>query len=162
MRYDQDTTNSFYQGLNDQARSLYTQAASSFAYVVPEILSIGEDTIKRFLQEKQELKLYEHALEIINKQRPYILSAEMEAMLAQAAEVMASSGNTFGMLNNADLEFPSILDEDGNEVQDPWPVYPVFESPDRRVRKDAFKAVYSRYGKFRNTFASTLSGKSKG
>ena len=29
MRYDQDTTNAFYQGMNDRAMTLYTQAASS-------------------------------------------------------------------------------------------------------------------------------------
>ena len=28
----------------------------------------------------------------------------------------------------------------------------------RRVREDAFKAVYETYGKYKNTFASTLSG----
>ena len=35
------------------------------------------------------------------------------------------------------------------------------ESADPRVRRDAFKAVYETYGKFRNTFSSTLSGNVK-
>ena len=29
MRYDQDTTNSFYQGLDDRIKNLYSQAASA-------------------------------------------------------------------------------------------------------------------------------------
>ncbi|WP_374722679.1 oligoendopeptidase F [Peribacillus tepidiphilus] len=159
MRYDQDTTNSFYQGMDDRIKTVYTQASSELSYIVPEILSIEEEKLKQFLQEKEGLRLYEHALDEINLQRPHVLSAEQEALLAQASEVMNASSNTFGMLNNADLEFPSIKDEDGEEVQITHGRYIRFlESEDRRVREDAFKAVYKTYGKFQNTFASTLAG----
>lgn len=162
MRYDQDTTNSFYQGLDDRIKNLYTQAASTLAYIVPEILSINEDKVKQFLNEKEELKLYEHSLNEINLQRPHVLSAEQEALLAEASEVMSASSNTFGMLNNADIQFPSIKDENGNEVDVTHGRYIRFlESADQRVRKDAFQAVYDTYGKFKNTFASTLSGQVK-
>ncbi len=72
------------------------------------------------------------------------------------------SGNTFSMLNNADLKFPTIKDEEGNEVEITHGRYISFlESEDRRVREEAFKGVYSKYGEFRNTFASTLSGEVK-
>ena len=162
MRYDQDTTNSFYQGLDDRIKNLYSQAASALAFIVPEILAVDEEKIKGFLNEKEELKLYEHALEEINLQRPHVLSAEEEALLAQASEVMSSPSNTFGMLNNADLEFPSIKDENGEEVEITHGRYIRFlESEDRRVREDAFKAVYKTYGSFKNTFSSTLSGNIK-
>ncbi|MEK3989267.1 MULTISPECIES: oligoendopeptidase F [Robertmurraya] len=162
MRYDQDTTNSFYQGLDDRIKNLYTQAASTLAYIVPEILSIDEEKVKKFLNEKEELKLYEHSLDELNLQRPHVLSAEQEALLAEASEVMSASSNTFGMLNNADIQFPSIKDENGNEVDVTHGRYIRFlESADQRVRKDAFQAVYDTYGKFKNTFASTLSGQVK-
>ncbi|MGG0719075.1 oligoendopeptidase F [Robertmurraya massiliosenegalensis] len=162
MRYDQDTTNSFYQGLDGRIKALYSQVASALAYIVPELLSIEEDKLQAFLQEKEELKLYEHALDEINLQRPHVLSAEQESLLAEASEVMDASSNTFGMLNNADLEFPSIKDENGEEVEVTHGRYIRFlESTDRRVREDAFKAVYGTYGKFKNTFSSTLSGQVK-
>lgn len=162
MRFDQDTTNSFYQGLDDRMKNLYSQAASSLAYIVPELLSIEEDRLKGFLNEKQELKLYEHSLEEINLQRPHVLSAEQESLLAEASEVLGAAGNTFSTLNNADLEFPSIEDENGESVEITHGRFIRFlESGDRRVRRDAFKAVYDTYGKFRNTFASTLSGNVK-
>ncbi|MEH7887084.1 oligoendopeptidase F [Bacillus sp. JJ1609] len=162
MRYDQDTTNSFYQGFDDRIKNLYSQAGSALAFIVPEILAVDEQKIKGFLAEKEELKLYEHALEEINLQRPHVLSAEQEALLAEASEVMSSPSNTFGMLNNADLEFPSIKDENGEEVEITHGRYIRFlESEDRRVREDAFKAVYKTYGSFKNTFSSTLSGNIK-
>jgi len=159
MRYDQDTTNSFYQSLNDRAQTLYTEASSIASYIVPEILSIDEEKIQSFLNENEELKLYKHALNEVNRQRPHVLSSEQEAILAQAADALASSSGTFGKLNNADLEFPTIQDENGEEVEVTHGRYISFmESANRRVRKDAFHAVYSTYEKFKNTFASTLSG----
>jgi oligoendopeptidase F len=162
MRYDQDTTNSLYQGYDDRIKNLYSQAASGLAYIVPEILSIDEGKIKAFLNEKEELKLYEHALDEINLQRPHVLSAKEEALLAEASEIMGSASNTFGMLNNADLTFPTIKDEEGNEVEVTHGRYGrLLENEDQRVRHDAFKAVYDTYGKFQNTFASTLSANVK-
>ena len=159
MRYDQDTTNAFFQGMDDRAKNLYSQAGSAFSYMVPELLSIDESKLKTFLEENEQLRLYEHAIEEINLQRPHVLSAEKEELLAKASEVLSASSNTFGMLNNADLEFPSIIDENGEEVQVTHGRYGLFlESDDRRVRKDAFEAVYATYGKFLNTFSSTLSG----
>lgn len=162
MRYDQDTTNSFYQGMDDRIKNLYSEAASALAYIVPELLAEDEEKIAGFLEDKTELQLYKHSLEEINLQRPHVLSAEQESLLAQASEVLGASSNTFGMLNNADLEFPSIKDENGEEVEITHGRFIRFlESDEQRVRHDAFKAVYETYGKFRNTFASTLSGNVK-
>ncbi|MGM9923955.1 MAG: oligoendopeptidase F [Bacillus sp. (in: firmicutes)] len=162
MRYDQDTTNSHYQGMDDRAKTLYSQSASAFSFMVPEILSIDEAKLSAFIEESADLKLYKHSLEEINLQRPHILSASEEALLAKASEVLDASSNTFGMLNNADLEFPSIKNENGEEVQVTHGRYITFlESADRRVRKDAFEAVYETYGKYLNTFASTLAGNVK-
>lgn len=162
MKNDQDTTNSLYQGMNAQAETLLTQASSAMSYVVPEILGMEENTIATFLSEKKELGLYKKVLDDINRQRPHVLSEKEEALLAQASEALSNSSTTFSMLNNADLTFPSIKNENGEEVDVTHGRYSTFlESRDRRVREDAFKAVYSTYGKFKNTFASTLSGNIK-
>ncbi|MFC4024457.1 oligoendopeptidase F [Oceanobacillus longus] len=162
MRYDQDTTNSHYQGLNSQAEMVLTLAGSSMSYIVPEVLRMDEDKINSFLNEKEALQMYKKVLDEINRQRPHVLSEKEESLLAEASEPMGSSAQTFGMLNNADLTFPSIKNEDGEEVDLTHGRYSTFlESKDRRVRKDAFKAMYETYGKFKNTFASTLTGNVK-
>ncbi|KYD18878.1 oligoendopeptidase F [Geobacillus stearothermophilus] len=159
MRYDQDTTNSFYQGLDAQAKSLYSEASSAMAFIVPEILAIDEAVLRSFLEQYEPLRLYAHALDEITRQRPHVLSAEEEAILAQAAEVMQATSDTFSALNNADLTFPTIIDENGEEVEVTHGRFIRFlESTDRRVRRDAFHAVYHTYEKFQNTFASTLAG----
>ncbi|MEK4030893.1 MULTISPECIES: oligoendopeptidase F [Bacillaceae] len=162
MRYDQDTTNSHYQGMDDRAKNLYTQIGSALSYATPEILAIDEEKLKQFIGSYEGLKVYKQAIEEINLQRPHVLSAAEENLLAQVSEVTAAASNTFGMLNNADLEFPVIKDEEGDDVQITHGRYIQFlESSDRRVREEAFKAVYKTYGNFKNTFASTLSSQVK-
>jgi oligoendopeptidase F len=159
MRYDQDTTNSFYQALNAKAENVLTLAQSSMSYLIPEILKMEEATIKSYLEEKEELKLYEHVLNEIIRQRSHVLSETEEALLAEASEALSTGSQTFGMLNNADLKFPSIKNDKGEEVDLTHGRYVGFlESKDRRVREDAFKAMYNTYGQFKNTFASTLGG----
>jgi len=94
--------------------------------------------------------------------RPHVLPAEQEALLAQLSEVANASSQTFSTLNNADLEFPSIKDDKGEEVELTHGRYIRFlESDNREVREEAFRAMYGTYGKFRNTFASTLAGNVK-
>ncbi|MFC2949916.1 oligoendopeptidase F [Virgibacillus sediminis] len=159
MRYDQDTTNSFYQGLNAQAENVLTKASSAMSFIVPEILSMDEDKLKRFLEENEGLKEYRKTLDEINRQRPHILSEKEEALLAEASEPMSNASQTFSMLNNADLTFPTIKNENGEEEDLTHGRYIRFlESQDRSVRESAFKAMYETYGSFKNTFASTLTG----
>lgn len=163
MRSDQDTAHSTYQAMESRIKSLYVKVSTELSFLVPEILSLAELTLSSYLDENKELQVYRQLLEEINKERPHVLPKEQEALLAQFSEVAGASSDTFGKLNNADLEFPYITDADGNEVQLTHGRFSRFlESEDRRVREEAFKAMYDTYGKFRNTFASTLSGNVKG
>lgn len=162
LKSDQDTTNSFYQGLNDRASTLASQFSNFSSFIIPELLSVSEEKINQFVNENEDLKIYKHALAETNRQRPHILSEKEEAMLASVSEVTQSSATTFGMLNNADLKFPKIKDENGEEIEVTHGRYQRFlESSDRRVRKDAFKAVFETFGKYKNTLASTLAGNVK-
>src|SRR5699024_3833308 len=106
MRYDQDTTNDFYQALNQKAESVLTIASSHMSYIVPEILQIDENTLQKFLDEKVELQQYKKTLDEITRQKAHILSEKEEYLLSEASEALQTPSQTFGMLNNADLKFP--------------------------------------------------------
>ncbi|SHE37562.1 oligopeptidase F. Metallo peptidase. MEROPS family M03B [Seinonella peptonophila] len=159
MRHDQDVTNSFYQAMNERAISLYMETVRFISFFDPEILAMKQQKIESFLESNPELQLYKHELAKLNRRRPHVLSEKEESLLVQASEVMMAPGNIYGSLNNADLKFPTIVDEDGDQVEITHGRYLHFmESRDPRVRKDAFHAVYNTYKQFRNTFANTLNG----
>lgn len=162
MKSDENTADATFQALNDRAGNLASVAGSRVAFIVPEILAIDPAKLDRFLSENKELTLYRHALNEITRTRPHVLDAEKEALLAAAGEVTDASSVTFGMLNNADLKFPSIKDENGNEIEITHGRYGrLMESDNRRVRKETFESIYKTYGAFRHTLASTLSGQIK-
>lgn len=158
MRHDEDVTNTFYQELYDRASQLYSETLSASSFYQPELLSIDEETIQSFLEHEQ-LQLYRHMFEKLNQQRPHILSSKEESLLAQASEIFSVPSNVYGVLNNADLTFPTIQDEEGKEIEITHGRFiHLMESDDRRIRKETFQAMYGTYEKFKNTFASTLAG----
>ncbi len=162
MRRDEDNSDPKYQTLSDRAQSLSVQVHSAGAFLVPEILAIPEAELSGYLEQEQGLNLYKHALEEITRSRPHVLSAAEEQLLAQAGELAGAPQNIFGMLNNADIKFPYIKDEAGEEVELTKGRYVQFlESKDRGVRQNAFTALYATYGNSKNTIAATLNASVK-
>ena len=162
MKEDEDTANSTYQALSARSRTLYAKAAAVGAFLTPEILAIPEETIRAWLDEEPGLAVYRHELEDTLREKAHVRSPEVEELLAQMAEVGAGPSDIFGKLNHADLKFPKIRDEEGNEVDLTLGRYLRFlESPVREVRKQAFEALYTTYRKFRNTLAATYASSVK-
>lgn len=162
LKHDQDTTNSKYQDLDGRVRSVLSNIGAAWSFITPEILALDEATLNSYVDSYEPLSLYKQSLKELNLGRPHVLSAEKEELLAQMSEVSSTAGQTFSALNNADLEFPKIKGEDGEEVQITHGNYiTMLESDHREVREAAFKAVYKTYGQFKNTFAATLAGNVK-
>lgn len=154
----EDTGNSVYQDLSDKATNLMMEVNSALSFATPELIKIPEETVKAFYQEKMELLQYQRMIDEIYKDKPHTLSSEMEELLANTAEIADGPDNTFSMFNNADLKFPTIVGEDGEEIEITHGRYSkLMESSERRVRKETFDGLYSSYKKFKNTLASLYS-----
>ncbi|MBE3579727.1 MAG: oligoendopeptidase [Caldanaerobacter sp.] len=162
MRRDEDNTNSKYQALSDKAMRLNIEVMSATSFIVPEILSIETEKLRNMIEELEELKIYKQYIEDLIRYKPHVLSPEEEKILAEAETLAESVSTIYSMLNHADLRFPTIRDENGNEVELTHGNFISFmQSKDRNVRKAAFEALYDTYKKFINTFASTLAGSVK-
>ena len=158
LRQSENTANSQYQALFERAASLYTRLNATTAFFEPEILAVPDARLNEFLGSIAELRVYEQALSELRRQREHIRSAEIEALLAESGEIARAAESTYEMLNNADLKFPVIKDEDGNDVELSQGRYIRFmESTNREVRRAAFEAMYDTYGKVRNTTGTLLS-----
>lgn len=162
MHKDENNANPVYQAMTSRIQSLVTEAGGALSFVVPALVALPAGALDKFMVQQSQLSRYDHFFAEIDRQRPHILSAENEKLLAESSELAEVSGDVFGMLDNADLKFPSVTDEAGNEVQLTKGRYSRFlESPDRRVRQDAFKTLFQTYHQYRNTLAATLNGSVK-
>ncbi|NTK00212.1 oligoendopeptidase F [Enterococcus faecium] len=163
LKNDQDTGNTDYQALYARASSLFSKVSEAVSWFEPEILQLSDDQIWQYFKEEPKLEVYRHYIQQIVDNRAHVLSSEQESLLAGAGEIFDASSDTFAVLNNADLVFPTIEGENSEIVQLSHGVYgQLLESTDRRVREAAFKGLYSVYEQFRNTFASTLGTHIKG
>ena len=163
MKLDEDTRLSENQELNDRAMNLYVEISDKTSFVVPEILTLDEDKIKEYIEENKDLKLYEQYLKDILREKKHVLSAREESILAQFGEVTGAPNKIYSMMIDADLKFPKIKDEKGNEVElTSGNFIPFMESTNREVRKEAFTELYKTYKGFKNTLAASLNGDLKG
>ena len=160
--FDEDQTNTAHQAMNAKAYSAYAEMESRVAFVDPEIIAAPQELLERYYEESDELPLYRKQIEEIRRRKAHCLTAEMEKLLAMTAEMSQTPADTFSILSNADLVLPEIVDETGEKVRLTSGRYGQFiQSADRRVRKDAFEAMYSTYKQFLNTFASLYNGNVK-
>lgn len=162
MRKDEDTTNPVYQALTDRVLSLSVAVDSATAYFVPELLAIPAETLARFQTETPGLAPYRHYLEDLTRQKDHILTETEEKLLAEAGELAQAPVSIFGMLNNADIRFGKVKDEQGEEIELTKGRYlQLMESADRRVRQDAFSTLYSSYRGLQHTLAASLNASVK-
>ena len=162
MRSHEDSANGYYQGLADRTESLAVEASSAGSFIVPELLSIPDEKLAGFIESNEKLAFYQKYIDVIVRTKPHVLSASEEQIMAMSGEMANAPGNIYSMLNNADMKFPTIKDENGQDIELTKGRYSqMLESTDRRVRKDAFDALYTTYKKQRNTLAALLNSQVK-
>ncbi|HPM22336.1 MAG TPA: oligoendopeptidase F [Phycisphaerae bacterium] len=163
LRGDEDTRDNKYQALQDRLRGLAVKFGEATAWVEPELTAIPWETLDKWMQANPDLNLYRHALENLFRQKKHILPAEQERLIALAGQVFSAPGTAYNLLANADLKFPTIKDADGNLVELSDSAFYIFmDSPDRRVRKDAYEGITGTYKSVRNTAAALLNGEVQG
>lgn len=157
MKNDQDTRVAKYQEYYAKAMALYSQLDQVFSFYEPEFMAITEKQYQNFLAEEPKLQPYKHFFDKLLQNKDHVLSQREEELLAGAGEIFGAASETFAILDNADIVFPFVKDEDGNEVQLSHGVYMrLVESKNREVRRGAYEALYSTYEQYQHTYAKTL------
>ena len=155
MKRDEDNTISEYQEMSDRCRGLMAKVAAALSFFVPEILAIPEEQLKGFIKSEKGLEIYKFAIEDLIREKKHVLSPKEEQLLATLSEVTCASNDIFTMLNNADMKFGNLKDEDEDKVELTHGKYIGFmESQNRGVRKKAFEKMYKAYKNQLNTIAT--------
>lgn len=162
MRRDENNAETKYQAMADQCNSVIAAVSASMAFFTPELLSASEETILAYIDAAPGLEIYRFAICDTMRQKAHILTQAEENILAQMSEITGATNDIFTMLNNADIKFGTIIDEDGDETEVTHGNFIKFmESYDRDVRKNAYNAVYDAYKELINTIASAYNYNTK-
>ena len=161
-RGDQDTRNSYYQGMVGQFMKEYVALGERVSFETPELMSISDEKMEQFYRDAPELELYRRHLEKIRRRKAHVLSASEEKLLAGLGEMAQTPQNTFSMFSNADIKFEPAEDSRGEKHTITQGTYiSCLESADRTLRKNAYENYYAAYQNYRNTCASCLNGQVK-
>lgn len=162
MRRDENNAETKYQAMADQCNSVIAAVSASMAFFTPELLSASEETILAYIDAAPGLEIYRFAICDTMRQKAHTLTQAEENILAQMSEITGATNDIFTMLNNADIKFGTIIDEDGDETEVTHGNFIKFmESHDRDVRKNAYNAVYDAYKELINTIAAAYNYNTK-
>lgn len=157
LKSDEDTSNSLYQSLMSKVDIYMAEFSSYTAFFVPEILSLDDGFIEEEIKRLDDLKQFKFLFDDILKEKPHILSTEMEELLASASDCLDAPSAIHKILTNADMTFGKIKNEEGKTVELTEGNYSSFiRSTDRKVRETAFKQLFAEYDKLKNTLATSL------
>ncbi len=157
IRHDEDSRVSEFTALSARFSMLAMKLSGATAFITPELTSLPVETLTAFAADPR-MADYDYTIRCIIKDKPHVLSKEMEMLLSQGSRVFGGYQQVFGMLDNADFPFPTVK-VDGEEVTVTHGMYGVLlHHPDVRVRKKVFQSYYKAYIGLINTITATYTG----
>jgi len=159
---DSDMRVTNYQAMEERIKSLHSKAGAAASFIRPELLQIPDKTLLQMVESNNDLKLYRQIIDDLLRMKVHTLSKEQEELLALSSEIAQAPYNAYSMFTNADIKFPTIKDDAGNEIEiSHGRYYASMYSKDREYRRRAFKNYYAPFQQYSNTFAALFNGNLK-
>ena len=149
LKADEDRRVSAAQERRGLAAALLSEFNETVAFVSPELLRVGSQTVQRYLAEEPGLDT--HAFNIRNtlRQEPHTLSDETEQVIAAIGLVVQGPERIYAMLTSSDMPFPTVTLSTGEEVRLDQAAYSLHRASrnrdDRRLVFDRFWGVWKAY-----------------
>ena len=158
LNLDLDSRNSTFQEMVDRAMMLSSEASAASSFVEPELLKTSDEELLKLSLKFKDQHIYDFYVKELIRERHHVRSEEVEEILSMASTFASGADQTFSMLDDADIKYPTIKDENGNDLQLTKQRYArCMESSDPRVRQESNEAFYTAYKSHINTLSATLS-----
>lgn len=155
QKYYENLGNPKYQKMSGEAQSLLGEYVAGTSFVTPMLLAQSEEKIMGYVDSDSELEEFRIYLKEMFRQKQHVLSDKEEAILAKTQKFSGGASEIFSVFNNVDLDFPMVPNNQGVETQLSHGNFHTFiTSENRKVRKDAFDAMYHTFAKYKNTLAA--------
>jgi len=150
-----DSTDAEAVAMRDRAGGLLGQMNAAVAFMNPELIAIGPDTLEQWRQQEPRLNFLGHFFDDLFRQQRHIRSAEVEEVLGLTQVPFDSTENIFRMLTTADMQFPPAVDSQGqrHDVAQSS-LNTLLDHPDRELRRSAHDSYYGQYLAFKNTLTA--------
>lgn len=156
-----DNRNMELQAKLQKVQLLFAGFGPVTAWIAPEMIAIPEATMKEWLAENKDLKVYEFELLDMYRLQKHVLNEEKGKLVSFFSQVSSTPGSVFKALSTADIKFQDVELSDGSTVTVTPGVYSQITNSATRTqedRKKAYEALYEVYYKNKNTYAAIYNG----
>ena len=159
MSYSVDVGDQTAAARSDRARSMAAQLAAAASFAVPEMLRIGLPKLRAWVAASPRLTHLDHYFDRLEKLEKRIRSAEVEELLSQVTDPLATALTAHSVLANTDLRFAPAVGRDG-ELQEvaQGTIAALLTNPDREVRRTAFESYADQHLAMRHAMTASLAG----
>ncbi|MFN8455232.1 MAG: oligoendopeptidase F [Anaerolineae bacterium] len=157
MSHEVDTGNQAAVRMSSQAMSLMGRVRAALAFLDPELLAIGEETLRAWMASELRLAHYGHYVDNLFRRQAHVRSQEVEEVLGLLVDPFSSVSQVAGILTDSDLKFPPAHDSSGVEAPVTQGTYDtILAGSDRAARRSAWESYTDTYLAFKNTLAANL------
>lgn len=158
-----DTSDQPSAAMSGQASSLYSQLITAASFAEPEMLAVGHDMLKTWMQQEPRLAVYGHYFDNLFRRQEHVRSAEVEEILGMSLDPLMNVERTATMLADTDLKFAPAVTASGETISvEQGNFLTHMLSPDRELRRSAEHSFRDGFLAFKNTFTSNLVTSIKG
>jgi oligoendopeptidase F len=157
LHKDVDIRDAKHQAMWSRYSSLETRVEVTRSFIKPEIILIPENKVRKFMDENSELKIYTHFFNTLASKKKHTLSKNIENLLAKVSGIIDNPYGVFGSLVYADLPFPVIKNDKGEDVQlNRSTSWRARASQSRDYRKRGYQEYYNALAKYKGTLTKNL------
>jgi oligoendopeptidase F len=162
MHSDEDTRESLYLGMEQEMSQIGSDFAAKSAFIQPELLAMGRETVEAFFSGEPKLEIYRHGLDDILRRKDHTGTVSEEKIIADATLIADGPNSIYGVFSNAEFPFPEVALNDGTTVKLDKAAFSLHRSAvNRDDRKKVFASYFSRLNEYRRTFGTQLSAEVK-
>lgn len=160
LAFDTDQRDNEVDGRRQRVQELFARFNTAISWYSPEVLSIGIEKVRRWMEENEGLALYRFALEELFRQAEHVLDEQGERLLALSGRFSSTPSSSYQMLSTADARFDEVALSTGEKVTvTPGTYHSLLTTlREQSDREKVFRSHYSRYQANANTFASIYAG----
>jgi len=157
MSHSVDTNDQEAAGRFGQAQGLRGKVMAAVAFLDPELISIGEDTLSKWIKQEPRLTIYAHYVRDLFRKQDHVRSTEVEEILGMLSDPFSGVSGTARMLTNADFKFQPAITSDENEAPlTQGTLNKILAGADRQSRQTAWENYTDLYLDFKNTLTQNL------
>jgi oligoendopeptidase F len=160
LQYDEDQRDNAISAKRQQVQILFARLSQAESWFNPELLTIPLETVRQWMEQSEELRVYRFAIENLYRQQEHVLDEAGEKLMSLASRLAAAPNDAYWALSTADARFPTITLSSGEQVTVSYGQYRALLATQRNQadREAAFMALHETYRSTLNTYATLYNG----